>query len=202
MTPHGIAMAGAAGWPGPVVQRSPACGAHRRGFSLLEMVVVVVVMSVLAVTAAPSIELMFSARRGGAAAEVARTLERARTNAIATGNPSGVAVDLAGSTLTLVELTVGAVGPTVIDDPLGQPAAPVRVAELFNGVTIDRLTHGDGTSAGGTLWYGFTGTPETRDGDGGFVAEFTQDAVIELSSGAMVTIRRGSGLVERRAVAP
>ncbi len=175
---------------GPAISRP-------RAFTILELMVVVVLMSILAVAVLPALGSLDEARRGGAADEVERTLVLARSLAMASGEPTGVEIDLAAQRFALVRITASGASPEPALDALSQPAAPVQMGATFPQVQILSLTQGDGSGGSGTIWFRFDGAPEVRAINGTLVGPFTQDALVTLSGPRTIAVRMGAGLVEQ-----
>lgn len=170
--------------------------ARRRAFTLIEAMVVVVLMSVIAVTVLPALGNLEESRRGAAAEELARLLIHARALAMASGEPTGVQIDLASDSLQLVHITSPGALPTPAIGALGQPEPAVLLSDLYPGVDIVAMTNGDGSGGSGAIWFRFDGLPQVRNTDGSLVGAFTQDARVELSGSREVYVRMGTGLVE------
>lgn len=168
----------------------------RRAFTLIEAMVVVVLMSVIAVTVLPALGNLEDARRGAAADELARMLTHARSLAMASGEPSGVEIDLGNESARLVRIASAGGSPVAAIDALGQPEQGVVFSDLYAGVELVSLIQGDGSGGSGTIWFRFDGLPQVRSSSGVLVGAFTQDAEVELSGSRTVTVRMGTGLVE------
>ncbi len=167
-----------------------------RAFTLVEAMIVVILMSIIAATVVPALGNLDEARRGAATDEVVRLLTHARALAMASGRPGGVAFDLASGSAQVVAITSSGGAPEAAADALGQPERPVLLSDLYSGVELVSIIHGDGSTASGTVWFRFDGIPQLRDAGGTLVGPFSQDAVIELSGSRTVTVRMGTGLVE------
>ncbi len=167
-----------------------------RAFTLVEAMVVVILMSIIAVTVLPALGNLDEARRGAAVDEVARVLTHARSLAMASGRPSGVSFELGAETIRVMTIETTGGAPTPAADALGQPEPAVALPDLYAGVELVGITHGDGSTASGVVWFGFDGVPRLRDAGGALVGPFTQDAVVELTGSRTVSIRMGTGLVE------
>ncbi|MFI4896543.1 MAG: Tfp pilus assembly protein FimT/FimU [Phycisphaerales bacterium JB059] len=173
-----------------------AYAGSRAAFTLIEAMVVVILMSIIAVSVMPALNNLDEARRGAAADELIRLLSQARALAMASGRPMGVSVDLEDNAARIVQIAAAGAAPTPATDPMGQPEAPVRFADQYAGVELVSMTQGDGTAGSGSIWFRFDGVPQTRGADGALVGAFTQDATVELSGSQVVTVRMGTGLVE------
>ncbi|MDX2133024.1 MAG: prepilin-type N-terminal cleavage/methylation domain-containing protein [Planctomycetota bacterium] len=170
---------------------------HRRGFSLLEMSLVVIITAILAMLAAPSLSVMGEARHAAAADEVERILLDARARALAAGRPVGVRIDVPAQTLETIEILNAGDLPGAATDPLGQPSPAVHLGSLFPGATLDAVSvHAPG-SDGATIWFAFDGTPQARTGTGSLVGALATDATLSLSGGRTLTIHAGSGAITR-----
>ncbi len=167
----------------------------RRAFTLVELMIVVVLMSIIAVSVLPAMQNLRTMREGAARDDIARMLEVTKARAMATGRPTGLRVSLADSTLTLVELGAGDRLSDVID-PLTQSVRSLVVPSTYPDVTLSSMTNGDGVSGPGTIWFDYEATPHTRTPNGIFNAYNNQFAQIELSSGQLVRVCPHTGVVE------
>lgn len=171
-------------------------GPSRAGaFTILELVVVIVVMAILAGAVVPAISGMEEARGAAAAQEVQRRLEFCRQNALAVGEATGLRVTAESGRFEMLTKRPGGIAQAA-RDPLGQPAEAWYLSAAFPGVSISSVVYPDGSTGDGTIWFSFEGEPQTRDSSGESPISATQDAVITLSNGLSVTVRRLSGLVE------
>lgn len=168
-----------------------------RAFTLLELTVVIVLMSIVAVTVIPALGVVDEARRGGATDHVERMLVLARSLAMAASEPTGVQFVLSDQTASLVRITSVGGAPVPALDALAQPAQPLELQASYPTAQILSITHGDGSSGSGTIWFRFDGEPEIRDASGVFVSLFTQDAAITLTGSRVITVARATGLVEQ-----
>lgn len=167
----------------------------RRGFTILELVVVIVVMAILAGSVIPAISSMDEARGAAAAQEVQRRLQFCRQSALAVGEATGLRISVSTGRFEMLSKRPGGIAQAA-RDPLGQLAAPWFLPRAFPGVSIWSITHSDGSTGDGTIWFSFEGEPQTRDADGASPASAAQDAAITLNNGLTITVRRLSGLVE------
>lgn len=170
-----------------------------RAFTLLEMMVVVVIASVIAVSVIPALSRMDDARRGAAVSEVSRLLEFARARAMASGRPTGVRFSRTGSIVTLhVVETDGSVSEMI--SPLGTESEPMDLSGKF-GAVLERVSVPapvvSGTVADtSTVWFDHTGEPQSRSTSGVLVGDLTSDASIVLEDAGSIVVRARSGLVE------
>lgn len=171
----------------------------RSGFTLLEVMVVVVIASIIAVSVVPTLARIDDARRVAAANEVTRLLEFARARAMASGRPTGVRFARSESTVTLY--TLGTDGSlTVTVGPLGTAIDPVDLEEQFGavieGVSVPAPTLSGGASDTTTVWFDHSGGPQSRTLSGVLVGDLDTDASVMIEDTGTVIVRARSGLVE------
>lgn len=181
-----------------LVQRGPVGrGAGlTRGFTLLELTIVILVLGIIALTAVPALSIAREARAAGAAEFIERRLLDARARAVARGRPTGLHLDPGLGTLRALEIETPGGSPAPAQTPLGEvePAASVR--EHFPDATFT-LVGGDGVTGAQTLWFAFDGTPQSRSPGGALLLPWGQDAVVSVSGGGVVRVVRVSGAIER-----
>ena len=153
----------------------------RRGFTILEVVAVIVVMAILAAAAIPAVVQVQQGRLAGAREEVLRRLATARSSAMATGQPTGVRFALAANTTQLVVAVKTPAAITAASTQWGS-TEPVRsIASDFPGVMLlgaaaagsplTTYTPISVASAPTTiLWFGPSGEPQNRDATTGAYA--------------------------------
>lgn len=167
----------------------------RAGFTLLELAVTTVVIGVLAASAIPAFSTLAETRERAAAAEVRRLLLTARSTAAMQGLPTGLAFS-EGSCVQPVQITTVGGAPSAQTGP-GGAAEPARsISGLFGGVQIASVQLGSGASGNVTFWFGFDGAPQTRSAAGVLQSAWTGDGTVTFPRGAIVTVRRISGLIE------
>lgn len=168
---------------------------RRGGYTILELMLIVVILGIVASTAIPVMNQSAQARQAASRDEVLRLLEFARGRALAAGMPVGVVVNASTSSMRLITIDSE---DEVLDvvDPLDGRSKESNLSEMFAGVSIVSMVNGDGTSGDGTIWFDFRAEPHTRDEvSGAFDAVFSQNATITLSTDAQVVVHAGSGLV-------
>ncbi len=155
------------------------------------------IIAVLAASAAPAVSAVSDARAAGLAREVARLLALARAHAGATGQPTGLVYDAGEATLALRRIAPGGGAPTTVVGAVGEAAQDVRIERHFAGAGVTSFVTGDGVSSHTAVWFTYRGEPEVRNSSGTSLGPFTQDAVLTITGGRAVTVRRSTGAVER-----
>ena len=165
------------------------------GFTLVELMVVVLLMGIVAVTAIPAMDHVREIRSGSARDDIVRNLELARGMAMASGAPHGLQIEVEDSSITIVEIDdSGSAEPST--DPLTGAYRTTHIEILYPGVSITGFTNGDGTSGSGTVWFDFDATPHTRPGSGTNVVVCDRVSQITLSSGSHIHVHPSTGLIE------
>jgi type II secretory pathway pseudopilin PulG len=165
------------------------------GFSLVELLAIIVVLAILAATAVPALARIDSIRHSAARDEIARQLALARSSALATGDPYGVRFDTTAHTIALLRIPKNA-APEPAPDATGQPRQPLLLDAHYPGTQIISYVSGSGVPSSVTVWFGYSAVPETRDSSGNNPVPFTQDAVITVTDGLTITVRRETGAIE------
>ena len=177
--------------------RDRAMTARKRpGFTLTELVAVMVILGALSITAAPAVRSMTSAREGAMSRQLERQLELARAFATASGQPTGLIYDSGESVFRLRRIATDGGAPTPVPSPLGATYDDLLLAVAYPSVAVTGFTTGDGDPSHQAVWFGFDGTPEVRDDAGVLISGFTQDAVITTTGVHTVTIRMSTGAIE------
>jgi prepilin-type N-terminal cleavage/methylation domain-containing protein len=168
----------------------------RRGFTMLELAVVLLVMSVVAVSVLPAVGLLDASRRSAAGDELARVLEDARERARASGRPFGVEIDAVNERVRTLTIETSGSAPTSMRDPLGAEESWTVLSRRYPGAAI--VTFSNGRDGGGTVvWFSSSGVPEIRSSGGALVGEFTRDAVIQMNDGRTLRVTRNTGSIVR-----
>jgi hypothetical protein len=121
----------------------------------------------------------------------------ARAKAIATGRPIGVRLDPVGEVVQTMTIATPGAAPTALAGVMGEVEPPANIGALFPGAEILSVTAGDGVTGSQVIWFDFDGTPHGRSVGGSRTGAWTGDGVVVMSGGYRVTIRRGSGGIER-----
>ncbi len=167
----------------------------RSGFTLLELMVVVVIMGIISVSVIPAMDNIRSMRHGAARDDLVRYIHIARGRAIASGSPYGIEIDLAESSLTIVRMNdLG--NPEVTVDPLTSAPRQIYLSTLYPGINISAMINGDGLGGSGVVWFDFESNPMTYDSVADDFLVNTRDVTISLSSGEQVVIYPYSGTLE------
>ncbi len=169
----------------------------RRGFTLLEMGIVVIVVAIVSVSVVPAWNSLTGTRQAAAGEEVERRLVAARSQAVSQGRPIGLHIDPATDTILYYTITATGAAPSVLVMVDGQPDPGVNLATVYPGADVTSVINGSGVSGAATLWFGFDGAPELRNAAGTLTGPWTSDATITLAGGSTVTVRRATGMVVR-----
>lgn len=167
----------------------------RHAFTLVELMVVVLLMSIVSVTVLPAMGNVQLMREGAARDEVIRFIDVARARALASGEPVGVGVGLQLSSLSMVRVAETG-GVQILTDPLTGRQRRVFISAMYSGVTLEGLLHGDGSSGSGMIWFDYEGAPHTRDQFGAFQSLNDAPVEIEMSSSETILVHPHSGFVE------
>lgn len=167
----------------------------RCAFTLLEVMIVIVVMSILAIGVVPALSSASGAQSAGAAHEVERVLLLARAKAMATSTPHAVRLETSPSSLQLCwrNPTSGDVEGAIAND--GQEWPVQLLSGRFGNARITSVEVDGLSSVPSLVWFGFNGLPQTRSDDGDFVANATRNAAITISDGSVVTVVAKTGAV-------
>lgn len=175
-----------------VIAGRPCRTASRRcGFTLIEMIAVVVVLGVLSVTAAVSMSGTDAARANAAARFVARDLSFARERALATGATTWVVFNVGGNSYSVLAedpAAPGRAGALTITDPATGQAFVSRLSDAaFAGVSLSAVSIPGG---GNDLGFDWMGRPINAAG-----SRATTNVTITLSASQTVTVTAGAGVV-------
>jgi len=165
-----------------------------RGFTLLELTVVIALMGILAITAIPSLKTVSSARAASLTEYVERRLIEARARAMAQGQPVGLWLDPARRECRMLRIEKPGDDPTPVLTPLGEAEPVVVLSDVYPGVMFT-VQGGTGTTGPQVIWFAFDGTPHSRTESGAALGAWTQDGVVDVTGSGTVTIRRQSGAV-------
>jgi len=160
----------------------------RRGFSLVELIVVMVVTAIIAAVAIPATTPLTSTRQKIAARQLTRDLGFARERSIATGIRMWVTLSPSADTYTMLqELSTapGRASATAFTDPAtGRPFLQQLNFGDFIGVDLSTVTIGTGTEIG----FDWLGRPMDSSS-----TLLSGSGTINIS-GATITIHPESGL--------
>jgi prepilin-type N-terminal cleavage/methylation domain-containing protein len=180
---------------GRTIQARGAAGS--RGFTLIELIAVAVLLGLLSALAVPAVRMMGTQRASGAAGELARDMLFARQRAVATGTVSWVVFDAAGDAYSVLAenpASPGRAGATTLTDP-STGAAFVRRLGRNESAGLDLVS----ASFGGQSEVGFDrlGRPVQSSG-----VLHTAAGTVTISGGWTVTVQPRTGLVQVSGGAP
>jgi len=163
----------------------------RSGFTLVELIAVLILIAIAATSAAPVMDTVDRSRKAGVRDEVVRRLMMARSHAMTTGMPSGVRFDVDAQMAEGLEIASSGAAPSAMK----MQGHGEAVDSMFAGVAIESVVL-DGGGSYDTVWFSNEGAPHYRTSGGVYVGAFTQDAVVTVSGGGTVTVRMVSGMIE------
>lgn len=176
----------------------PGIGRSRSaGFTLVELMIVVVLMGIISVTVIPAMDNLSSIREGAARDDIVRMIEVTKGRAVASGMPHGLNIDLANAEISIYEMTdEGEIEVEI--DPLTNDERLLHVSSIYPGVTLSSFINGDGSFGSAVLWFDYESNPHMRNSDGTFRSLNSEPAVITISSGEQILVHHHSGMVEVR----
>lgn len=164
---------------------------HHRGFSLVELIAVTVILAILAASAIPALARIDALQRSSIASRLAEDLRAARARAIATGLPTFLKFNATGSPTawSIVRLPTAlsafSAAATVTDPTTGLAAAGPSAGTTSITLTIERGSH---------LGFDARGRPIATDGT---VVTAHPTLVVDQAASVLVTAGTGAIFVTR-----
>lgn len=170
-----------------------------RAFTLVELVAVMTILAVLSLAAIPSLGTLSATRRAALGNELERRLLLARSWAATTGQPAALRIDLSAQRLEMLRIQNDGDAPTPLPSSTGatDSDSTLQIGSAFAGASVLSVSLTPSTDADTALWFSHNGTPQVRRSNGKLLSDLTSDALISLSGGATVTVRRLTGVVEK-----
>lgn len=158
------------------------------GFTLPEMIVVMIITAILAVTAAPSILNLGTSRCSAAARQLVRDLTFARQRSIATGTRHWIVFNTSTQTWSILAenpASPGRAGATALTDLATGSAFAQRLNfDAFLGVSMTSVNIGSGSEVG----FDWRGKPLNSS-----EADLASDGTVSLTGSSTVTINANTG---------
>lgn len=166
--------------------------ASRRAFTLIEVIVVILIVAILSVVAAPRISNLGSSRAGVAARSLARDLTYARERAIATGTRTWVVFSPSTHSYSVLSENIaspGRAGASTLTDPngSGRPFVQYLNTGEYAGVTMASAVFDSGLEVG----FDWVGKPYNVAG-----SALAANGTVTLSNGYSVTVEATTGLAK------
>lgn len=162
----------------------------RRGFTMVELAVVIVIAAILAAVAVPTMDRIGETRAGMATTMLARDLAFARQYAVATGRRTWVEVRVDGDGWDLLVEPVGSedrsTAVPLVDELTGRTRSRTLSALGYDGAAVANVDV-DGDRAIGFDWQG-----RPLNAAESFCAA---DGAFTMSSGATVTVVKETGFI-------
>jgi len=163
----------------------------RSGFTLVELIAVLILVAIAATSVAPVMDTVDRSRRSGMRDEIARRLMVGRSHAMTTGMASGVRFDVDEQLAEGMEIVSSGAAPSAMKMQGHEEA----MGSMFAGVSLESVSL-NGSGSYDTVWFSNEGVPHLRTSGGVYVSDLSQDAVITVTGGGTVMVRRVSGMIE------
>jgi prepilin-type N-terminal cleavage/methylation domain-containing protein len=168
-----------------------------RAFTLVEVMAVVMILGILAVSTLPALGRMDDAKVDAAADAIESEAVYARSLAMASGAAAGLAIDVEAQSVTTV-LVDSVDGVVPARGATGVIRVPMELDVRFRGAEIEWFIAPDGASGTGIVWFAHNGVPQSRDRDGVYLSQATHDAEVMLNNGTTIVISRGGAVMLTR----
>lgn len=160
-----------------------------RGFSLIELIAVMLLTAILAAAVTPAVSGTAASRQMAAGRQVQRDLTWARQRAMGTGTTHWVVFSISAQTYSVLmenPASPGRAGAATVTDPATGGAMVQRLnSQPYDGVSITGAGFGGGVEVG----FDRLGRPIATSGSG-----LTSNGTVTLTGGQTVTVQAGSGL--------
>ena len=172
---------------------------RRRGFTLIELVSVIVLVGILSATAIPALGRLDRARDAALLNECDRLIRFAQSHANSTGSPTAARFDLDEQAVSVLAATPDRVRVTpVLRSGTGQPIT-LPIISAFPGASITAAGLLTNPRSSGTidLWFDFDGAPQQRSLSAEDPEELDAEFIIRVSSGDELRVQPSTGAIQR-----
>lgn len=169
---------------------------RNRAFTLVELMVVVVMVSLLAAVVTPGLSAVRDTQQGAGTDEIRRLLRTAQQLARASGRPHGVWIDAQSEQVRMMQYeSEGSVSPAF--DSIGSEYPVRSMLKDFAGLEILDIDPGDGDAVSeAVLWFDFRGRPQTRDADGSGAESVTTEPTLRFPGFDPIVVDRVTGVLQ------
>ncbi len=165
------------------------------GFTLIELIAVMVLIAILAATSIPALTSISQTRAAAAAVDLQRSMTFARQNAVSTGTRTWVVFDVGANSWSILKenpLTPGRAGASLIIDPAhGQDYVEILDSDTTAGVNLLSATF----DAGSEIGFDWLGRPLNASEN-----DLAAAGAVMLTGNHLVTVEAETGHI--RYVAP
>lgn len=180
--------------PDPITRRAHG-RRSRAAFSLLELVAVMTILSIISAAALPIVRSSARVQTHAVRASLVASLSMAQANALTTGTPSALRLDLDSQTAILIRMRRPGPGVEALADPLGRPEVERALGGADRAI-VTGVQGSDLSASEPTIWFGYLGVPERRAATGALVGPATDQTVILLDGGEPIRVHPATGMIE------
>lgn len=169
------------------------------GFTLIELISVLVLISILSATAIPALSRLDDSRDAAMMHECERWIRLAQATAISSSLPTGFEVDLDAQLIRIRQIDPAFQVTAVMDRPVTGKPMQMQLSSNFPGAGIGSAGFGPSVQSSGStvLWFDFDGSPQSRDPDGSDAQQAANPFVLTSGMDRTLTVLPSTGMVRR-----